>query len=196
MQFQAHQTFGFTTKANGIARELVNEIFISEAYEENSGLPEPTRKPFKAVWDTGATNTVISRRIVQELALKPSGRTTCRVVGSGDQEIHEYETETFYVNVYLPNRVMITGVRVSEGSVAGVDVLIGMDIITSGDLAVTNYNGQTWWTFRVPSNEPIDFVEEINQHSLHHNIRRDGANKSQLAKFINQKKKGMQKRKR
>ncbi len=36
-----------------------------------------------------------------------------------------------------------------------------MDIIVNGDFAITNYGGMTWWTFRVPSNEPIDFVKDI-----------------------------------
>jgi hypothetical protein len=33
-------------------------------------------------------------------------------------------------------------VRVSEGSVAACDVLLGMDVIAGGDFAITNYNGQ------------------------------------------------------
>ena len=41
---------------------------------------------------------------------------------------------------------------------AGIGVLIGMDIITSGDFSVSNYNGKTVFTFRTPSQERIDYV--------------------------------------
>lgn len=163
MRFQQYPTFGFTTKANGLARELANQVYVSEAHEPSPDTQEPIKRPYTAIWDTGATNTVICRRVVQELNLQPSGRVTCEAVGAGDQ-IHCYETDTFLVNIHLPNNVTIIGIKVSEGSVGGGDVLLGMDIIINGDFAVTNYNGLTWWSFRVPSNEPIDFVNEIDAY--------------------------------
>jgi len=49
--------------------------------------------------------------------------------------------------------------RVTEGSIFGdSDVLIGMDIISLGDFAVTNFQEKTVFTFRIPSVERIDFV--------------------------------------
>ena len=36
-------------------------------------------------------------------------------------------------------------------------MLIGMDIITLGDFAITNLNGQTVMSFRLPSSGRIDF---------------------------------------
>lgn len=163
MKFRQHPTYGFTTKATGIRHALGNQIHISEAYNPATGPPEPVKNPYNAIWDTGATNTVVTRKVVQELNIQASGRELVQAVGAGDQ-VHEYETDTYLVNIYLPNKVVVFGIRVSEGSIGGADVLLGMDIITKGDFAITNYNGQTWWTFRVPSNEPIDFVEEIAQH--------------------------------
>ncbi len=61
---------------------------------------------------------------------------------------------------------MIVGaVPVSEGGIAGADILIGMDIIAMGDFAITNGNGRSSWTFRMPSVEEIDFVKEIQEHN-------------------------------
>lgn len=159
----------FTTKTNGIVRELKNQIYISEAHDPATGHPEPIRQAYDAIWDTGATGTVINPKIAQELNLQPSGRETVYGVGAGEQS-HEYEANTYLVNIYLPNNVGIVGVRVTEGGIAGADVLLGMDIIAFGDFAITNHNGQTRWTFRTPSNEPIDFVEEINEHNRKHEI--------------------------
>lgn len=194
MRFQQHPTFGFTTKANGIARELKNDIYVSEIHDPATGLPEPIKKPYKAIWDTGATNTCITPSVVQDLGLQPSGRAVVRVVGSGAAAT-EHETATYLVNIFLPNGVVIIGVRVSENMLSGTDVLIGMDIIAHGDFAITNYDGKTWWTFRVPSNEPIDFVEEIRTHMRQHgSVGIQSPPPPWLTKAT--KKKGMQKKKR
>jgi predicted aspartyl protease len=145
-----------------ISRALENDIFVSEAYDPRTGLPQPARIEYKAIWDTGATGTVISPKVVQQLNIQPTGRERVCAVGSGNQ-VNEYLANTYLVNLYLPNRVAIVAARVSEGSIGGCDVLLGMDIISHGDFAITNHNGQTHWTFRVPSLGPIDFVEEINR---------------------------------
>ena len=145
------------------------------------------------IWDTGATNTIITRKVVQELNLQPSGRETVQAVGAGDQ-IHEFEANTYLINVYLPNNVTIIAIRASEGSVGGGDLLLGMDIISSGDFAITNYNGQTWWTFRVPSNEPIDFVKDIQNYNKTYGPK---VVNPEYQKWLSQdrKKKGMRKKK-
>ncbi len=46
------------------------------------------------------------------------------------------------------------------GVVKNTDALIGMNIINQGDFAVTNLNGRTKFSFRYPSINDIDFVEE------------------------------------
>ena len=61
--------------------------------------------------------------------------------------------------------MVVAAVPVSEGGIAGADILIGMDIITMGDFAITNCDGQSCWTFRMPAVEKIDFVEEIQEHN-------------------------------
>jgi hypothetical protein len=160
----------FTTKSTGIVRELVNEIYLCEAYDPATGQPGPVRRPYKAVWDTGATGSLIGPKVVQELNLQPSGRENVHAVGAGNQG-HVYETNTYLINIYLPNNVGIVGVRVGEGGLGDNDVLLGMDIISFGDFTISNYNGQTWWSFRTPPNEGVDFVEEINEHNRKRGIR-------------------------
>lgn len=164
MKFQQNPVFGFPSRAPLRVLVLKNDIHVSEAFDPSSGLPPPSKKLYVCVWDTGATNTVISKNVVDGLNLQPSGKTNVHAVGPGDNpQVHI--ANTYLVNLYLPNNVMATGVRVAEGSIAGCDVLIGMDVIGVGDFAVTNHDGKTTWTFRVPSCDEIDFVQEIDEHN-------------------------------
>ena len=149
----------FTTSSSGRVRVLTNEVQVSEAYDPRLGGPQPVPKPYKCIWDTGATGTVITPKVGAELNLTPSGKTMVQGVGPG-QTPNIHEADTYLVNLYLPNKVMLVGVRVSENSIAGADVLIGMDVITQGDFAVSNHEGKTAFTFRVPSCGKIDFVED------------------------------------
>ena len=65
------------------------------------------------------------------------------------------------INIGLPNRVAFPSVLAIKSTLpAGADVLIGMNIINEGDFAVTNLNGVTKFSFRVPSKTHIDFAEE------------------------------------
>ena len=68
---------------------------------------------------------------------------------------------TYLVALWLPNHICIPSLKVTEGIIGeGMDVLIGMDIISQGDFAVTNKEGKTNFTFRMPSMHCIDFVKE------------------------------------
>lgn len=164
----------FTTRSGAIAPVLQSTVQISEAFDPQSENPAPIAQPYIATWDTGATNTVITSKVATELGLKPSGKVKVRGVGPAGSS-QEHDSNTYLVNVFLPNNVGLAGVRVSENAVEGCDVLIGMDVITTGDLAITNHNGKTTFSFRVPPCEEIDFVAEIQEHN-----RRVGGVKSPL----------------
>jgi hypothetical protein len=59
----------------------------------------------------------------------------------------------------IPNGITFENIDVTDfsGSLE-IDVLIGMDIITAGDLAITNENGNTVVSFRTPHGaQAIDF---------------------------------------
>jgi hypothetical protein len=53
--------------------------------------------------------------------------------------------------------------KATESELTGMDVLIGMDIISSGDFAVTASQGKTKFSFQYPSTHDIDFAKEHNQ---------------------------------
>ena len=154
----------FTTRAPQKSSVLRNEIEVSEAYDpHDTAIPFPPKKPFSCIWDTGATNSVITDRVITELGLKPSGRTTAHGVGSEEKET-EHEVDTYFVNFLLPNKVGIYGVPVTGMKLPGTDVLIGMDIIGLGAFAVTTQNNKTTWSFCYPSMEEIDFVKKVEDY--------------------------------
>ena len=177
----------FTTKASALVNVLHSSVQVSEAFDPGSGAPMPTSMPCIAIWDTGAMGTVITSKVVAGLGLKPSGQITVQGVGpAGIPQSHP--ADTYLINLFLPNNVALVGVRVAESSVSGCDVLIGMDVIGSGDLAITNHNGKTTFTFRIPPCEEIDFVAEITEHN-----RRFGGGKPALAVEDQRKLKNKQK---
>lgn len=73
------------------------------------------------------------------------------------------DVETYLIDIGLPNGVAFSAVQVSRAILGpGSDVLVGMDIISMGDFSITNQNGNTVFSFRVPSCHTVDFVQEHN----------------------------------
>ena len=151
--------FAFTTKFNKRVNVLENEVEISESYDLESVEVRPEIVQFKAIWDTGASCSCISQNVVKSLNL-PEIDKAINNTANGTREAGVY-----LVNIYLPNKVVFLGVRVIDAKLLGTDILIGMDIINQGDLAITHKKENTWMTFQVPSSHSIDFVEEIGKEN-------------------------------
>ncbi len=160
-----------TTGIGGLLNQLKNQCRISAFFDPAAGGLQPPIADFDAIWDTGATNSVITQAVVDACGLQPMGIIQTHGV-HGTQD-----SEQFLVNIYLPNAVAFGGVVVTKGQLtAGAEILIGMDIINRGDFAVTNHGGITKFSFRVPSAKHIDFVEEINaraQRSSHGGTKKE-----------------------
>jgi len=147
----------FRTEYSGITNVLKTDcqIALPLAIDQN---PQKQFFPFTAIWDTGATNSVITDNVAKKVSLLPTGMTEAHGVHSKSQ------VNTFIVDILLPNRVCIPNVRVSEGKLLdNVDVLIGMDIIQLGDFAISNINGKTRFSYCLPPHKnPIDLLEKSN----------------------------------
>lgn len=145
-----------TLRHSALARAIVSEVKIAEAFDPRATTHHPPYFVYKAIWDTGATNSVISSRVVSDLKLKSTGLINVGTTG-GKQLQAQY-----YVNIVLRNDVGVPFVPVTEGILEGIDVLIGMDIIARGDFAITNLNRKTVFSFQMPSTHDIDFVKEAS----------------------------------
>jgi hypothetical protein len=88
-----------------------------------------------AIWDTGATSSMISEKLARKLNLTPEG--TVKVSG-----VHGIEESNIYtIQLQFNNGFTLNDIQVSEaGNNAGFDILIGMDIIAKGIFIVDGVN--------------------------------------------------------
>ena len=150
----------FTTAYPVLINNPITEIEISDAFDANSATQHPPTLKVIGVWDTGASGSVISPAVVQKLNLSPTGKTKAGTAGG-----RVNDANTYIVHIFLPNKVVIPGVQVTELPVEGVDALIGMDIIGRGDFAITNSGGHTKLSYQIPSTHDVDFVKEMNSQN-------------------------------
>ena len=163
---EPEKRFAFTVEYQGLQSVLETEIHFCEPSEMEKNRPESVMMKFdKALWDTGASNTVITDAIVQKLNLIPIDKTTISTANG------PRESDVYLVNVGLPNRVIIPSVLVTHGDILGADALIGMDIIHRGDFAVTNKFKRTMMTFHMPSIRDYDFTKQLKQAKTTRNNR-------------------------
>ena len=150
-----------TVKHNGRAGQIITDLKVSAAYDpKNPPNPLPPDQSIKALWDTGASKSVISQGLAQTLKLTPVGATNVNHAGGASI------SPTHLVNFYMPHGPKMIGVLVTEfPGQPTFEAIIGMDIITLGDFAITNVGGATVMSFRTPSLETIDFVAAANQQN-------------------------------
>ena len=148
----------FTVKSSGVVNRIITSVEVWPAFDV-TGPPKafPASVKARALWDTGATRSLITGEVARDLALIPAGKGEVHHGGGSD------ERARYVVNFGLPNRVVVPGVLVHEQpSGRGFDVILGMDVITLGDLTITNAGGSTWVSFRMPSSARTDYVVEID----------------------------------
>lgn len=140
----------FTINYGRIVESVVTECIVSNVDVEGSYKQDDEERCL-AIWDSGATSSIITRKIINRLKLQPVG--VCQVVG-----IHGTEYEyTYYVDLMIPGKMTFKTLEVTEGDLEDVDVLIGMDVISQGDFCISNGNNETVVAFRSPAGEPIKF---------------------------------------
>ena len=134
----------FTEKYNKIQRKIINSAIVEH---------EKDFLPVKALWDTGATGTCISKQLAEKLKLEPIGVTVIQTP-SGKATVNKY-----LINLILNNEVIFKEWEVLDSEIhkQGLDILIGMDIISHGDFAISNFEDKTQFSFRLPSQEHVEY---------------------------------------
>ncbi len=94
-------TRSITTAAkSGLFSVLKNQCGISQAFDPRGDESPPVIREFEAIWDTGATNSVITQTVID----------ACGLVATGMAQVHGVhgvaQSETYLVNIALPNKVI------------------------------------------------------------------------------------------
>jgi len=149
------KSLAFRADYDYLAPQLTTKVILFAV-----SAPAPNKTvAVNAVWDTGATHSVITPYVSERLSLAPIDTVYIEGVNSAG------EAAISMVHIGLPNSVLITSRRVTVANIGGgADMLIGMDIITLGDFIINNANHKTSFSFGMPpfSDKP-DWVERSNK---------------------------------
>lgn len=152
----------FTIAYNGLANAIICQVGITPLRDLRQ-IKDSEIINLNALWDTGATNCVVTKETAKRLGLRSVGKTVAQHAGGAS------ETNIYLVQLFLPNKFTLS-VRVTEcDNSSEFGLIIGMDVISKGDFSITNVNGQTAVSFRMPSLERIDYVQgdKANRVPIH-----------------------------
>ena len=151
----------FVAKRDKIESQLLTKCSILHAGKRTNVI---------AQWDTGAEISCISHQVVSTINPTRYGSINLFTPTGVDKR------DTYRVDIILPNDVMVEKVIVSDSEIGnqGIGLLIGMDIISKGDFAVTHYCGKTVFSFRTPSSGILDFVAGVRFGDVISGIKRHG----------------------
>jgi hypothetical protein len=136
----------------GLVRHIKTPVeLFTGAYDERKS------HVLNATWDTGATCSVITPRIVQELDLDIVDSVQLWAVNS------THIADVSFVSLRFPHGAMFNDIRVRVCPITpNTDMLLGMDIINQLDLAICNGDGQTLFSFAIPP-----FKNKVNLSNWH-----------------------------
>ena len=137
---------------------IVREVRTNAVVTGVAGYSDPKDLPavVSALWDTGAWSSVITQKVVTALGLSPIDHVrACGVNGW-------YDAPVYIVDVTLPNKIKISNILVSLGTMTAADMLIGMDVISMGDFKLIN-DGKTSFSIRTPSEGDAPFVADTQE---------------------------------
>jgi len=136
---------------NGFKRRIISEIKVEF-------IDSDLNFDCRAVWDTGATNSIVLPKLVDRHKLVQCGKT--KVEGRGDEEFGQYRT-----NLHLSNMgesVCFKNFLIMEYDLKWKEeIVIGMDIIKLGKFFITNYKNKTHFSFLI-SRETIGQINNGN----------------------------------
>lgn len=156
--------FAFKFVYAGIANTLVTPVLCLPRGIAPSPSFDPKPYEILALWDTGATDSCITPAAAKRIGIHKSQVRPIQITGvnSKKQWCPVYKTGA----LVLPQGVPLPGQKLVEATVASphAEILIGMDIISQGDFAISNGGGNTTFCFSMPpAQNPIDLLEKAER---------------------------------
>lgn len=143
--------FVFTRKFDKITNKIITDVVLRNNNAKMIG---------KGLWDTGADFSCISKKVATELNLIPT-RFINILTPSGSTVKPKYT-----ITIDLPEYVTFETMEVCESEIGnqGIEMLIGMDVISKGNFSISNFEDKTVFSYAFPSFKHIDFTD--NTHDL------------------------------
>ncbi|GHT13126.1 hypothetical protein AGMMS4956_08800 [Bacteroidia bacterium] len=144
------KVYTFTKKYDAVSRVLTLPVKIrlagTDRYYETQGIV-----------DTGAIVSIVSKNLVNKLKVAPHSYQFMDT--ASEQKVI---TPVYRASIILCEQIEITNLTVGDGTLPeGEECLIGMDILSLGDLAISHFEGKTCISFRIPSMQSIELKESL-----------------------------------
>ena len=138
-------------------KNVGNYAIYSPVYVADNRNPEDiVFNKYRALWDTGCSCTTIKYSVAEQLGLVPF-RNIGVAHGGGKSWERVYKAD-----IMLPNKVLYENINVvgCNDSSEPFDVIIGMDIMSTGDFCCSGQGDKRIFTFRYPSRKITDYTME------------------------------------
>lgn len=126
---------------DGKASEIRSDIWVASSFAEDA---DSESVKCSAIWDTGANGTSINISIAERLGLTAVSHVSVETANG------KCDAPIYLIDVFLPNGRSVKRIEAMGTNLNICDALIGMDIITLGDMLITNAPN-TKFEFRLPS---------------------------------------------
>lgn len=140
----------YTKQFDHLLKEIVTDAVVFPAFVKGT-LPPMKLYSQNAAWDTGSEQTIISPYVAEALELKSIGKEPVNGIGGCQM------ADIYQIALGLPNGQLLYNLKVCCLPIDDYEILLGMDIITKCDFAITNQDGKTTFSFQTPSSTTIDF---------------------------------------
>jgi len=151
------EVHGFNWAYDSIVKDIITDCSVSLPYTPDpSNKTKPKLIKTTGLWDTGASHTVITKGLATTLGLAPIGKVETHHAGGKSL------VDAYLINIYLPNQLAMSFVQVTEciETIGRFGLIIGMDVISKGDFALSHYCNKTTFSFRMPSIYKIDLAKD------------------------------------
>lgn len=139
---------GFTV----VFDKIVEQITIPVILEHNG-----CSSKLLALIDTGAMHSTIPLLEARFLKLQQVGIVDA-VFAKGHDTLPVVSANLIFSNkVYFTSKDLI----VIDNDDCSYGMIVGMDILSKGDIAISNFDGHTTFTFRMPSQEEVKYSADL-----------------------------------